>query len=271
MQRRALLAGVGAGFAALSGCLDLGRSPGADGSTPTDSPTASYPEVAVAELAVTPEYVALNSPDSITTYGDRAEQFVFARVATGVDPAPRRKEFRLETDGSSYAPEAELMSYGTLTNYRPLYSPGEGGWLAFALPKPVDGAGATVTWPGNEYALDDAAVARLEREPTTFAVREFAAPSSVEAGQPATVSLAVENTGETAGAFVGAVNRVGPWIAHTPVEALALEVDAGATATWEYTHRTTQRTDADRDTVDMTFHLDWRDGSRSVTTEVRFG
>lgn len=269
MHRRTFLGTTGAAITGVSGCVDVSESLQSNGPSPTASPTESYPAVSVAEVAVTPEYVALDTPDSIDTYGGRGEQFLFARVTTGVEPAPRRGEFRLEAAGESHTPESELKAYGTLPNYRPEYDPGEGGWLPFSVPKPLDAEGATVTWPGNQYALNEEAVDRLSRRPATFAVREFTAPSSVEAGRAATVSLAVENTGETNGTFVGALNRVGPWVAHAPVEAIDLEVDAGATQTWEHTQQTNEPTETDRETVDMTFHLHWRDGDRSATTAVR--
>ena len=42
------------------------------------------------------------------------------------------------------------------------------GWIAFEVPNPLDTEGATITWPGGEYALDDRAVERPSHPPTDF-------------------------------------------------------------------------------------------------------
>lgn len=276
MNRRRLLAALAA--APVAGCL--GRSDPDDGATPTTTGTTArttstttrttttrVPDASVDGVTVTPELVAMNSPDSIATTGDRDEQFVVAAVSAAESPRPDRDAFALDVDGETRAPTTDV-GYGTRLWERGLpYGEERDGWLAFRLPKPLDADDVTLSWPAGEHALDADALARLNRPPTTFEVREFAVPDAAAPGDTVTATLTVANVGDADGTFVGALDRVGPMVAHAPAAAISLDAAAGATATWEYTHTLDHVGDADD--VRMKLLLDWRDGSLSRTTKVK--
>lgn len=273
MNRRRLLAALAA--APVAGCL--GRSDPDDGTTPTTTDTTARttstttttpaPDASVHGVTVTPELVAMNSPDSTATAGDRDEQFVVAAVSAAESPRPDRTEFALDVDGETRAPTTDV-GFGTRLWERGMpYGEERDGWLAFRLPKPLDADDVTLSWPAGEHALSADALARLNRPPTTFEVREFAVPDSAAPGDTVTATLTVANVGDADGTFVGALDRVGPMVAHAPAAAISLDAAAGATATWEYTHALDHVQNADDRRMKLL--LDWRDGSLERTTDVK--
>lgn len=278
MNRRRLL-GVLAGTTALGGCLGRdGSGPAttdrnattttdrdATNGTTTDATTTRDADVTVRDVTATPALVGLNSPDSIGTFGDRDEQFVVGTVAAAGSATPGRDAFALDADGETYGPVDDVGVSRRLWEHGLPYGRKPEGWVAFSVPNPLDAERVAVTWPGGEHALDEAAVGRLARPPTTFELREFAAPEPAEYGDPVTVTLTVENVGDADGTFVGALNRSGPRVAYTPEEAIALDVAAGETATREFTHTPTRHGDEDRS---MRFYLVWRGGRLSRSVDV---
>lgn len=277
MKRRRLL-GAAAGCCSLGGCLSqAGSDPETamndtdeDGTTTDTSTTTDYGDALVRDVTVTPELVAANSPDSIGTFGAQDEQFVVATVAAEGLPAPPRDAFALDAGEESYSPSKDSagMNYRLWNDNRP-YGESTEGWIAFSASKPLDAEAVTITWPDSEHALNDDAVAQLTRPPTEFEVREFAAPDSIAYDESVTVTLTVENVGDTDGTFVGAFNRSGPSIAYTPEEAISLDVAAGETASWEYTNAVGDRsTEAGGDDPTMRFLLNWRDGDRSQSIAI---
>jgi len=258
----------------LAGCTGLSESGGDPTDTETVESTATTTETAtetvtgsasITGLEVMPSLVAPTTPDSVATVGDRAEQFVVASVAgSGVE----YDDFAVTAGGETYGP----VDPDSDRNYRSVwigdesaypYEIGGEGFVLFSLPKPLDVSGAAIEWPGGERSLSDAAVARLARRPTTFAVRSFTAPDTVAVGETATVEATVENVGERAGTFVAGLNRSGPRVAYTPVAGAAVEVRAGETDTWTHEYRPT-----DEDAAGQTarFLLRWRDGDRREAT-----
>lgn len=253
MNRRRLLATTAA-LASTAGCLGIGNS----------KPEAT--NLDVTDVTVTPELVAMNSPDSIGTYGDRDEQFMFATVEGGETPTPEYDEIEFEAD-ETYAPmDAPPGENPFLRGWDAQYEGTDAGWVGFRLPKPLDATDAAITWPGGEHALDDGQAEVLAREPVDFEIDSFEAPDSAAGGEGVTTTLTVENVGSVAGTFVGAVNRVGPLIAYTPVEAITLDVPAGETATWEYTYKLDDSDDvAGRE---LQLNVNWRGGSQWITVDV---
>jgi len=281
MNRRRYLGSAASALGlAVAGCLERGGA-AASGATGTDDGTTSdettpegttFAGVEVSDVTVTPELVAMNSPDSIGTYGDRDEQYVVATVSADVSNAPEYGAFELDVDGTAHAADGDVggMS-GRLWEFEAAYGVDAAaeGWVAFTVPKPLDTESAAISWPGGDHALDPSAVDRLSRPPTALEIREFAAPESVEVGEEASLSVTVENVGDVGGTFVGALNRVGPWVAYAPQAALSLDVPAGETATWEYGHTPNERhVDHDDEALSMRFHLDWRGERKTREVEI---
>ncbi|NHN47176.1 hypothetical protein G9464_06125 [Halostella sp. JP-L12] len=274
MRRRRLLGALTAGVGAFGGCLDRARSdPGTatDDETSTDGTTdddGAYAGVTVERAEATPEYVASNSPDSIGTYGERDEQYVIASVTADGTPAPPRAAFRLRIGDRSIPPTTEVGGMGErLWDYGDPYDSENGeGWVAFEVAKPLDAEGARLTWPGGGHELDEGAVERLSRPPTTFEVRGFDAPESMALDETVTAELTVANVGDADGTFVAAVNRTGPSIAYTPEARISLDVPAGETTTWVYESGPDDRYADPSDGsegLQMIVRLRWRDGSLS--------
>jgi hypothetical protein len=273
MNRRRLLAALAT--APVAGCLgqretDTGATTTAtttrsttDTTTTDTTSTTVESDASVSDVAVLPGLAVMNSPDSLTTTGDRDEQFVVATVTGG--GSLDVNAFELDLDGETH-PATTEVGYGRRIWGRGLaYRAEDGeGWLAFRLPDPRSADAATLTWPGGEHALDAEALDRLARPPTTFEVREFAVPDTAAPGDTVTATLTVANVGDADGTFVGALDRVGPLVAHAPAAAITLDVAAGATATWEYTHDLDAGGDGQ-----MELQLDWRDGYLERTTEVK--
>lgn len=255
MNRRRLLGTVAtvAAVASTAGCLGAGRS------KPEET------NLDVTDVTIRPELVAMDSPDSIGTFGDRDEQFLLATVEGGEEPTPGYDEIEFDAD-ETYAPLSETPGESRQPWNRDAKYDGDAGWVAFRLPKPLDATDAALTWPGGEHALDDGQAEMLARQPADFEIDSFEAPDSATGGEEVTATLVVENVGSVAGTFVGAVNRVGPLIAYAPVEAITLDVPAGETATWEYTYELDGSDDAAG--RELRLNVNWRGGSQWVTVDV---
>jgi len=288
MDRRELL-GILAGSAlAVPGCL-AGQSDEAGGppsATPTETPTApsgtptgTGPETRteasgafVDETFVVPELAAPNSPDSFGVYGDRDEQFVVALLSGGPTRAPPVDDIALVAGGERYSATTDVSNqrWGLFDHGTP-YLPDRDaldGWVVFRLPNPLDAEDARIDWPGGESALGDDAVATLTRPPTSFAVGPLEAPAAVPTDGSFRLSLTVENTGDTDGTFVGAMNRNFP--AYEPVATIRLPVAAGETATWE---RSVEAATMGNSGGELRLWLYWREDSadRQVTVDVGSG
>jgi len=271
MDRRSLLAALVTGAAALAGCIGNDGDSGNSDATPTDgsddgdqTPTdaaddgdqtpESTADVTVEQTAVTPEIVALDSPDSIGSYGAREQQYLLAEITASGELSP--DDLELAAGDGSYTPSERIGRGITLRSYGDQYFPTEAqsGWVAVEVPKPLDATSATLTWPGGEHALGEPAVGTLRRPPTSFDVT-VEAPDQVEAGSSATLSVTVANTGDHRGTFVGALNRTGPSIAYTPVTAVELRLEPGESDTWEHSYGPLGDTDAE-----FSFKFNWRNG-----------
>ncbi|WP_459193341.1 hypothetical protein [Halosimplex sp. J119] len=294
MKRRRLLAALATGSIAVPGCLSEsdGTGDGSPTATPSQTPTETVPDRRgeetptgtpgtdgetptatdgefVTEAFAVPELAAPNSPDSFGVYGERDEQFVVALLNGAAAAWPAVGEIELVAGGESYDAQ-DSVSYGAwgLFDYHAAYSPEDGGdgWVVFQMPKPLEVDDATVSWPDGEYALAEAILSDLARPPTDFAVESFEAPATASMGETITLSLTVENTGDTDGTFVGAVNRNFP--AYTPVASIRLPVAAGETATWEQ-QVTTGDSGYGGAGGELRFWLYWRgDGEEGVTVDV---
>ncbi|WP_396613116.1 CARDB domain-containing protein [Haloferax sp. S1W] len=280
-SRREVLSLSGATLALLTGCLSNPTAPGDESPTTEQSPvtgttnttTTSEPgDVTVSNVQITPELVALDSPDSIGTFGDRDEQFVLVTIAVDGGSGPPVDAFSLSTENQTFSPTPtdDLPAYGRLWSRGSAYGAGDeertSGYLVFSVPKPLDATTIDFQGPGGKFELGADARSTLARPPTDFAVTEVSAPESVESGTEVTVSATIENTGSADGTFVAALNRVGPLIAYAPVKRVETELAAGESTTWTYTY--TPSLDGSTDSRPMNFHLNWRGGSVSTETTV---
>jgi len=307
MNRRAFIGALTAGVTGLSGCIaesdgsadgdgpdDGSRTPPATASpteTDEETPTTDSPDRSgttepgtdepsneggtvtgefAQELFAVPELVAPDSPDSFGVYGDRDEQFVVALLDARGGAAPAVDDLALAVDGETYPAETEV-GYGAwaLFDYDGPYDPSDGaqGWALVSLPNPLDAGDAALSWSGGEAALPESERAKLTRPPTDFAVRSFETPETATVGEPIEATLTVENTGDTDGVFVAAVNRSGPRVAHTPDGALRLPVPAGETRTWTYEH--TVEWDDMSEERPMRVYVRWRGDSLNREVTVR--
>lgn len=262
-SRRDVLGLGGATVAVLAGCLgrsapvvETTESP-SESSPPTTEPTPTA-DVRLREVTVTPSVVALNSPDSIGTYGASDSQFVVVAVGARERLPFDRGAFSLTTDEETYDPTTprDVTGQYSLWGFDDPYEPGPGGYLLFEVPKPLDADRATLRWPNGEHRLGDDHVRRLARRPTSFEVREFSAPDSVTTYTEATLTLTVENVDSADGTFVAGLNRVGPEIAYAPVESVSFDVAAGESETW--THAYTPTVPAPDEDLSFEFVMNWR-------------
>lgn len=277
MRRRSLLAGVAGGLTALTGCTDT--VPGSDTATPTATPTAEpeppesptptetpTAEVTVEELLVQYGLVTPNSPDSI---GLRDPDTPYVVASVRVDGTLPRDAFALRAGDESVAPATTDDPDGFDRFYRTSWGDDEwydadrgSGLLPF---EPPSGAvdRLRLTWPGGERTLGDAAGERLGGPPAFTA--SIAAPETYATGTPS-IAVEVTNEGDRPGRFVGALNRVGPMVAYTPVARLGELVPAGGTVSIPVPVGWGLPSD-DRigdDEPDVTYHLDYAGGEDSA-------
>ncbi|RDI70521.1 hypothetical protein [Halopelagius longus] len=270
-SRRGALLLCGAVLASLAGCATRSDSTSKSSETPTDEATTdetptTETNVALRRVEVTPAVVSPNSPDSIGTFGERDEQFVIITLSDN-GPFPEKGEFALTAGEATYDPAADdentnfengIWDYGE-------YQDVPENVLVFSVPKPLDAESVELSWPDGSESLGESALEALNRPPTEFSV-ELSAPDSVTGGEQATVTVTAENVGDAPGTFVGALNRQGPLVAHTPVESVSLELDAGETKEW--THRFRSKAYYDVEDPEATFSLARRGERLSATIAV---
>ncbi|KAB1194730.1 hypothetical protein GJR96_15260 [Haloferax sp. MBLA0076] len=283
--RRGVLSLGGSALALLTGCLSASPATSDDveptenptQTTATTTPTSAPADVTVSNVQLTPELVALDSPDSIGTFGERGEQFVLVTILVDSTPWPAVDEFSLSTDDESFTPlpTEEVPGYGRLWERGYAYgghgneeSGGQSGYLVFEVPKPLEASNVVFRGPGGQFSLGQTARDTLARRPTEFAVTDVTAPETVESLTEMELSATIENVGTYDGTFVGAMNRVGPHVAYTPVTRVSLDLSAGESKTWTHSYR--PQLTAGNAPMPMRFKLDWRDGRISTETMVEW-
>jgi hypothetical protein len=286
MRRRSVLAALATGTAALAGCTEQvldnndGPEPPDDPQTPApngddektpDSKPETDASVSVEHVTALPEVVALDSPDSIGTFGNRSSQYLIARIEVD-DGKLTRQDLQLTAGDVTYQPVTQIGEH-----QRALWQSGEfyfqteddAGIVVFEMPKPLSEAGSddvALSWPGGSQALGKNIRTRLARKPTSFVVSVDASEeASMES--PAELSVTVENTGDVPGTFVGALNRIGPLIAYAPIESIILTVPPGEQETWDHTF-TLDREKVEDGQDSFEFRVKWRDGSETRTVEI---
>ncbi|WP_161631419.1 hypothetical protein [Candidatus Halobonum tyrrellensis] len=292
MRRRSLLAGIAGGLAALTGCTDT-TTPRSGTASPTATPTrrptadpdptASPPpsgtatrsaaaEVTVDELGLQYGLVAPASPDSI---GIRDPETPYVVASVRVDGTLPLDAFALRVDDESVPPTTPDARSGGDRLYRTSW--GDDGWYdanrgrGLLLFEPPSGAAERVrlAWPGGGRTLGDAAGARLAGPPA-FSAAVDAPETHAGTGVPS-VAVEAANEGERPGRFVGALNRVGPTVAYTPVARLTELVPAGESVRlpvpvgWGWPDDDGRVGDGD---PDVTYHLHYPGGEDSASVRL---
>ncbi|WP_424003291.1 hypothetical protein ACOZ4I_04055 [Haloarcula salina] len=246
MRRRRLLALCGTlltGAGCQNSADDAGTvtpvpSPG-ERRTVTDSETPASLEVG--NPTVQPGYVAMDSPDSIGVYDD-AGQYLAVEVRTDDGRPPDRSAFRFAFNGTEHPP-VETGSSRALFRDGDLgadYADGE-GVLVFGLPETGDPSDAALTWPGGEHGFSEGVKRRLAAPLPSFDVT-LSGPG--EATVDPTLEVTVTNTGEIAGRYVLAMNRIGPSVDYIPERRISGVLDAGNTETVTHDAKRPTSTDA---------------------------
>jgi hypothetical protein len=285
MQRRRFLTVCGAGL--LAGCLgesgantpDDAGEPGSPGDTPGEDDTPSDgasdgPAVSVDVETLQPALVALSTPDSIGVYSADRTQYLFLQLAAEGDEAPTRSELEFRFDGNLHDPfegEDATDLWRLYDEAASRYDAERGeGWICFPLPATGAPEGAGLTWDGGVWGAGPALRDRLAAEAPPLSV-SWSAPDTVEAGEAATVELSVTNEGEREGRFVGALNRVGPRVAYTPVTSASRRIPAGGTETWTLDTDELDGTGGwtpEEGPTEATYHLHWPSGHEQRDIEV---
>jgi hypothetical protein len=253
--------GATAGAGTVAGCQTI---------VGDDDPDDASVEIDVEDVTVRPGVVALDTADSYGVFGGREEQFLVAEVAVGTPDSVEPSDLVVETDDGEFDTTVDVGGVGgRLAEFGEAHgSTDDGtGWVAARLPKPLDADRAALAWDGGEYPVGESALERLNRPPTDFDV-VLEAPRIASVGDEVTVTVSLVNTGGADGAFVAALNRVGPQIAYAPETAVVLPVEAGEYAEWEYTYALDDPEVAEMDDPVVRFHLPWRDGSSTREIDV---
>lgn len=238
MRRRTFIVLAGGGVPAAAGCLGTGPA-GTGGKTPTERGTTTADgtststddprpvDVTVESATLQYGVVTPTSPDSIgVSFTDT--QYLVASVR--VEGTLARDEFALRVGDGAYAPATVDRLYRTTWGDEQRYQRGrERGLVLFALPPEATGM-PRLTWPGGERALDDLLETPVGGPPPRLSAA-LALPATHEDTEVPPVIVEVTNEGETAGRFLGALNRVGPLVAHTPIARVSELVPAGETVT----------------------------------------
>jgi hypothetical protein len=276
MRRREFMAIAGGALVGVAGCTGT-RSSGPGGTTPTDESTGTddpatdrdeptgAADVTVGNTHLQYGVVTPTSPDSI---GVSNPETAYLVASVSVDGALARDEFRLETGTDSVVPTRLDRLYRTSWGDDQWYERDRTAGLVLFESPPAPSGDLRVTWPGGDYALDDSFGPRLEAPPRLSA--SFDLPSSHEGASAPPVTVEVTNEGETASRLLGALNRVGPRVAYTPVARVSELVPPGESTTVTVPDEWSGQAPEERvgdDDPDVTYHLDFAGGEDAA--EVR--
>lgn len=280
MRRRRLLALAASGLATTAGCTgpedatsdetdDSGTDPGKE-TTPTDPPdsTEKREVQSISVDSLQPGVIELTNPDSIGVVGESRGQYLFLDVTGGAENAPSPSELEFELDGTDYAPMEKTRrlwrSYNEESGKQ--YSADDGGWLLFELPATAeDPSSAGLRWPGGSWQPPTAIRERLASPNPSFDV-SVEVPETVPLGEEPKLSVTFENTADVPGTFLLAVNRVGPYVAYAPEQAIRRLLDPGESTEWTGRPSFMQHEEISAgETTRLTF--DWLGGENSREVE----
>lgn len=265
-SRRALLAALSSGFAAVAGCttregaggsntapssharLQEGVSAGSP-TTTTASPDAdanvdANADVEVFDIVVRKAVRYESVMGSGGVLASEGQQYVVASVDTATERELGPSSFAFVADEEEWSPglpetrgaaNVSVAGHeGSLVGRTQLV-PDAPAVLAFTVPSPLSASNPRIRFDGEttrSWSLPEPARERLGAPAPRFELDSLSAPASISQGDPLSVSLTVTNVSETSGRFLAAL--------YWPTEAIAdddeshvLErvVEAGETTT----------------------------------------
>jgi hypothetical protein len=202
----------------------------ATSTTRTTTQTESTPGFSVSVADVTLQPAALELQTDYLVVHDEG-QYLFVNVVVE-EGTVEDDEFALQLAGESYAPLADQRRRRLWRAYNAGgYDPDRGGLVAFEVPGTTEASDpqAVLEYPGAERELAPGLRARLAANPE-FAF-DVSVPDTVAEDDSLSVAIAVTNEGDAPARFVGGLNRSGPRVASTPVQAVRPLVPAGESVT----------------------------------------
>jgi len=235
--------------------------------TPTGTDRAYSLAVSVESLR--PGLVTPDSPDSIGVTHAAGQYLTLLLDPGGEGPPP--EDIALAFDGADHGPLALEETFRDTPWGRDADAQYDGdgaGWLVFALPDAGDATSARLHWPGGEWHPDGRLRERLGTPTPRFDV-SVDAPDAIAPGEQPWFSVTAANRGDVPGGFVGALDRVGPRVAYTPVEQVSFVVPAGDREKWRW-EPTDLRTGADPEsrTDSIRLPFDWHADDASPTVAI---
>lgn len=252
MNRRRFLSLCGAAVAG-AGC----QGDAGDTSTVTPVPSPAVSErtrqsgttVRVTGAAVVPG-VVLPGEDSISVATTDGQYLV---LTVGVEGAGLdRSAFSVRFDGSAYAPESFRNGLYRDGTWGKRFTE-SGGPLVFALPETGSADDVQLTWPDGAWSPPASVRGRLEAPLPSFDVT-LDGPTRVAEGEDPTLEIRVTNTGDVAGRYVLALNRIGPRVAYAPAGRFDGELEPGETDV--RSHAAKSPYDGGVEPSDVTYKLD---------------
>jgi hypothetical protein len=162
---------------------------------------------------------------------DDDPQYLLVRVAVPDDGrGPDRDAFVFVFDGLRYAPHPateNVYARGGVEGY----TAEDGGWLVFGLPATGAPNEMGLRWPDRGSWIPPQSVRERLASPTPSFAVAFDVPETPTAGDPPTLSVTAENTGENPGQCVLSLTRSGPEFQSVPVRRFAFDLGAGESAT----------------------------------------
>jgi len=208
-------------------------------------------------------FVTPASPDSITVMST-STQYLLAAVS--VEDALVRDELILEIGDEVYEPTTEERLYRVVWGSDRWYERDNShGLLMFPISEEATGT-PRLTWPGGEESLADTLAIPPGGPPPQFSA-SLDLPETYEGTEAPPVVINVSNDGEKRGRFLGALNRIGPRIAYTPVSRVSDVVPAGGTVNIAVSDSWTGMPDEERigdEEPDIRYLLDQADGEDSA-------
>lgn len=187
-------------------------------------------------------------------------------AALTVEGALARDELALNIGDDVYESTTEGRLYRVVWGDDQWYDQDSShGVLMFPISQEATGP-PRLTWSSGEEVLDDKLDIPIGGPPPQFSA-SVDLPETYEETEAPPVGINVSNEGERKGRFLGALNRIGPRIAYTPVGEVSDVVPAGETVDIAVSDSWTGMPDEDRigdDEPDVRYRLNYADGEESA-------